>query len=261
MRPWSHATLRRFLLSARLAPTTQAPCSTPSGDIPQAHATGTYDDAMADRLENIDATAASPAPGTDGAISTPLPPPRPKSVENGPDLKRQRILAVIGAIALLAAVVLALLWVSALSSRDTATTERDAAQAAATEEAERTADALDSLAATEVNLETALADNEQLAAELAAAEGRRRRSRPQRQLERTRPKRRLPSCALKTKRWLPRSRHSRHRSLPRKRPHQPWSSTSAPHRIWRATSANSSRHHPGPPCWVMARPRVSAQPW
>ena len=124
---------------------------------------------MADPLENIDATAASPAPGTDGAISTPLPPTRPKSVGNGPDLKRQRILAVIGAIALLAAVVLALFWVSALSSRDTATTERDAAQAAATEEAERTADALDSLAATEVNLETALADNEQLAAELAAA--------------------------------------------------------------------------------------------
>ena len=167
MRPWSHATLRRFLLSARLAPTTQAPSSTPSGDIPQAQATGTYDDAMTDRLENIDATAASPAPGTDGAISTPLP---PKSLENGPDLKRQRILAVNGAIALLAAVVLALLWVSALSSRDTATTERDAAQAAATEEAERTADALDSLAATEVNLETALADNEQLTAELAAAE-------------------------------------------------------------------------------------------
>ncbi len=125
---------------------------------------------MTDLLENIDATAASPAPGTDGAISTPLPPPPPKSLENGPDLKRQRILAVIGAIALLAAVVLALLWVSALSSRDTATTERDAAQAAATEEAERTADALDSLAATEVNLETALADNEQLTAELAAAE-------------------------------------------------------------------------------------------
>ena len=59
---------------------------------------------MADPLENIDATAASPAPGTDGAISTPLPPTRPKSVGNGPDLKRQRILAVIGAIALLAAV-------------------------------------------------------------------------------------------------------------------------------------------------------------
>lgn len=119
-----------------------------------------------ERLDEIDATAASLETGTDGAISMPT----ARSFENGPDLKRQRILAAIGAIAVLAAAVLAMLWVSALSSQDTAITERDTAQTAATVETERTADALDLLEATKVDLEAALADNEQLTAELGATE-------------------------------------------------------------------------------------------
>ncbi len=125
---------------------------------------------MTDLLGSTDNTDASPAPGASEANSTPFPPPPPKSLEDGTDLKRQRILAVVGAIALLAAVVMGLLWVSALSSSDDAATERDAAQAAATEEANRSADALDSLAATGVDLEAARTENEQLTTELAAAQ-------------------------------------------------------------------------------------------
>jgi hypothetical protein len=121
---------------------------------------------MTDLLESTD----TPAPSAGEASSAPFPPPPPKSLDDGPNLKRQRILALVGAIALLAAVVMGLLWISALGSRDDAATERDAAEATATEEADRTADALDSLAATEVDLEAARTDNEQLTAELAAAE-------------------------------------------------------------------------------------------
>lgn len=123
---------------------------------------------MTDLLENTDTTEAPPASSANA--STPFPPPPPKSLDDGPDRARQRVLAVVGAIALLAAVVMGLLWVSALNSRDDAAAERDAAQTAATAESDRTADALDSLATTKVDLDTARTENEQLAAELAAAE-------------------------------------------------------------------------------------------
>ncbi len=125
---------------------------------------------MTDLLENTDTTEAPPIPAANVATSTPLPPPPPKSLDDGPDRGRQRVLAVIGAIALLATVVMGLLWVSALNSRDDAAAQRDAAQDAASAEADRTADALDVLAATEVDLDAARTENEQLAAELAAAE-------------------------------------------------------------------------------------------
>lgn len=124
---------------------------------------------MTDLFESTDPTDTSPAPIAAKATSTPFPPPAPKSLDDA-SLKRQRMLAIIGAIALLAAVALGLLWVSALNSRNDAVTERDAARATAAEESNRTAAALDSLAATEVDLEAARTDNEQLAAELAAAE-------------------------------------------------------------------------------------------
>lgn len=92
------------------------------------------------------------------------------SLDSGTDTKRQRLLAVVGAIALIAAVVMGFLWLSTLGSRDDAESERDDAQAAATVEAERSAEALDALAATEVELDAARTENEQLAAELAAAQ-------------------------------------------------------------------------------------------
>jgi hypothetical protein len=103
---------------------------------------------MTDLLESTDSPEASPAPNPSEASSTPFPPPPPKSLDDGPNVKRQRILAVVGALALVAAIVLGLLWISALGSSDDAAAERDAAQATATEDAARTADELYSLAAT-----------------------------------------------------------------------------------------------------------------
>lgn len=73
-------------------------------------------------------------------------------------------------LAIIAAVILALLWISARSSRDDVAAERDAARAEATAEAERTADTADALAASEALLSDAMADNEQLSAELTAAQ-------------------------------------------------------------------------------------------
>ena len=70
---------------------------------------------MTDLLES---STTPTAPGTDATTPTAFPPPPPKSLDDGPDLKRQRILAVVGAIALVIAVVMALLWVSAVGSRD-----------------------------------------------------------------------------------------------------------------------------------------------
>ena len=158
--------LRRLLLTAGLAPTAETLGLSEAGEVPRTRATDAYDVVMSDRLDEIDASAASPETGTDGAIS--LPPAG--SFEHGSDLNRQRILAAIGVIAIVAAAVLAVLWVSALSSRDSAALERDVAQSAVMVETERTAGALDLLEATKVDLEAALADNEQLAAELDATE-------------------------------------------------------------------------------------------
>lgn len=158
--------LRRLLLTAGLAPTAVTLDLSEGGEVPRTRMTDAYDVFMSDRLDEIDASAASPETGTDGAISLPT----AGSFEHGSDLKRQRILAAIGVLAVIAAAVLAVLWVSALSSRDSAALERDVAQSAVTVETERTADALDLLEATKVDLEAALADNEQLAAELDATE-------------------------------------------------------------------------------------------
>ena len=158
--------LRRLLLTSGLAPTAETLGLSEGGEVPRTRMTDAYDVFMSDRLGEIDATAASPESGTDGAISLPT----AGSFEHGSDLKRQRILAAIGVLAVIAAAVLAVLWVSALSSRDSAALERDVAQSAVTVETERTADALDLLEATKVDLEAALADNEQLVAELDATE-------------------------------------------------------------------------------------------
>lgn len=125
---------------------------------------------MTDLLESADTSEASTVPSAATTTSTPLPPPPPLSLDDGTDTKRQRMLAVVATIALVAAVVMGFLWLSALSSRDDAESERDAAQAAATVEADRSAEALDALAATEVDLDAERTENEQLAAELAAAQ-------------------------------------------------------------------------------------------
>jgi hypothetical protein len=122
---------------------------------------------MTDLLESTDADH---QPTLGATTPTGFPPPPPKSLDDGPDLKAQRILAVLTAIALAAAIVMGLLWFSVSGSRDDAASERDAAQAAVAAETERTSAALDSLAATEAELEAAQSDNEQIAAELAAAE-------------------------------------------------------------------------------------------
>ena len=158
--------LRRLLLTSGLAPTAETLGLSEGGEVPRTRTTDAYDVVMSDRLDEIDASAASPESGTGGAISLPT----AESFEHGSDLNRQRILAAIGVLAVIAAAVLAVLWVSALSSRDSAALERDVAQSAATVETERTADALDLLEATKVDLEAALADNEQLVAELDATE-------------------------------------------------------------------------------------------
>ncbi len=103
-------------------------------------------------------------------LSTPFPPPPPRSLDDGIGTRRQRILAVIGAVALLAAVVLALLWISAARSRDDAAAARDAARASAALEADRADVAEDELATAQADLEALRAANEQLAADLATAQ-------------------------------------------------------------------------------------------
>jgi len=59
---------------------------------------------------------------------------------------RRRVLAIIGGVAILAALAFGLLWASARSERNSAITERDAAQAAVAIETERSTAALSELA-------------------------------------------------------------------------------------------------------------------
>ncbi len=92
----------------------------------------------------------------------PLPPPPPPSLDEN-QAGRQRVLAIICGVALLAAVIMGLLWSSARSDRDDAIAERDAAQAATVDGADQSEQAL-------TDLDAATATNERLAAETEAAE-------------------------------------------------------------------------------------------
>jgi hypothetical protein len=92
----------------------------------------------------------------------PLPPPPPPSLDED-QAGRRRTLAIIGGLALLAAVIMGLLWTSARSDRDDAIAERDAAQAATVAGSDQSEQAL-------TDLDAATATNERLAAETEAAE-------------------------------------------------------------------------------------------
>jgi hypothetical protein len=95
-------------------------------------------------------------------VGAPLPPPPPPSLDED-QVGRRRTLAIIGGLALLAAVIMGLLWTSARSDRDEAIAERDAAQAATVAGSDQSEQAL-------TDLDAATATNERLAAETEAAE-------------------------------------------------------------------------------------------
>jgi hypothetical protein len=102
------------------------------------------------------ATSVAPPAGA------PLPPPPPPSLDKD-QAGRRRTLAIIAGLALLAAVIMGLLWTSARSDRDDAIAERDAAQAATVAGSDQSEQAL-------TDLDAATATNERLAAETEAAE-------------------------------------------------------------------------------------------
>lgn len=110
------------------------------------------------------------ADGLQLPAGTPLPPPPPPSLDDDDPGSRQRILAVIGVIALLVAAVMGVLWFSARGDLDDAAAERDAAQAATAAEADRAVGALADLATTRADLDAAATANEGLVADVEAAE-------------------------------------------------------------------------------------------
>ncbi len=118
-----------------------------------------------------DLLTTNPSPTADQSaqrVGTPLPPPPPASPDDGTG--RRRILAIIGGLALLVAVIMGLLWMTAQSDRDSALEERDAAQAASVAESDRTEEVLSELADARIELDAAAATAERLAAETEAAE-------------------------------------------------------------------------------------------
>lgn len=106
------------------------------------------------------------------STSTPAPPlPPPDATFVDSDLQRQRLrtLAILAAIGITAAIVMALLWMSARSSRDDITAERDAAIAERDANIDSRQDVSAALISTQSDLNDATTANADLEADLEAA--------------------------------------------------------------------------------------------
>lgn len=123
---------------------------------------------MTDLLESGGATP-PPSPSLQ-ELTTPAPPfPPPSAMDD--DLQRQRLrtLAIIAALALAAAIVMGLLWMSAGSARDDAVAEREVAISERDANITSRQDLSAALITTQSDLSEAQADNERLQAELDEA--------------------------------------------------------------------------------------------